>query len=327
MRASRRRRRHQRQGKASADTSLQHNDKLSVIRELCSFERRLAGTDSERRAAKTMATRLRAMGRRSELESIYVHPQAPLIWAAHCILASAGSVLSISVPVAGFALVLVATTSFYFDLNTRRHFLRLLFFRRASQNVVSRGNNPDATTKLILAAHLDAARTGIIFGRRATSLARRLTGFLPFPYTRILFWSAAVLLPLLGARMAGVDTDNLAILQVVPTLILLVAAFFLVDWRLSQVAPGANDNASGVAVALSLAQALKDEPARNLDVWVLLTGGEECGMEGMRSFARTHKDELDPDKTIVLAIDSVGSGDVRWVTSEGLTISFEMDNR
>ncbi|MDQ3759921.1 MAG: hypothetical protein M3331_08285, partial [Actinomycetota bacterium] len=42
---------------------------------------------------------------------------------------------------------------------------------------------------------------------------------------------------------------------------------------------------------------------------------------------RTHKDELDPDKTIVLAIDSVGSGDVRWVTSEGLTISFEMDNR
>ena len=50
-------------------------------------------------------------------------------------------------------------------------------------------------------------------------------------------------------------------------------------------------------------------------------------MEGMRSFARTHKDELDPFKTIVLAIDSVGKGDVRWVTSEGMTISFEMDTR
>ena len=50
-------------------------------------------------------------------------------------------------------------------------------------------------------------------------------------------------------------------------------------------------------------------------------------MEGMRSFARAHKDELDPFKTIVLAIDSVGKGDVRWATSEGMTISFEMDTR
>ena len=62
-------------------------------------------------------------------------------------------------------------------------------------------------------------------------------------------------------------------------------------------------------------------------MWVALTGGEECGLEGMRAFTRAHKDELDPFKTIVLAIDSVGKGDVRWVTSEGLTISFEMDAR
>ena len=274
-----------------------------------------------------MAARLRRQGRRAEVQPIYVHPQAPLVWALHCILAFVGSVLSITAPEAGFALVLIATTAFYFDLNTRRHFFRHFFFRRASQNVVSRGSNPDATTKLILAAHLDSARSGIIFGRRAAAGARRMSGWLPFPHTRFLFWSAAVLLPILGARAAGVDSDGLAILQIAPTLILLAAAFFLVDWRLGPIVAGANDNASGVAVTLSLAERLEAEPARNLDVWVVLTGGEECGMEGMRSFARTHKDELDPYKTIVLAIDSVGAGDVRWVTSEGMTISFEMDLR
>ncbi len=274
-----------------------------------------------------MARRLRASGRRAEIEPIYVHPQAPLIWALHSFLAFAGSVLSIEVPIAGFALVLAATTSFYFDLNTRRHLLRLLFFRRASQNVVSRGENPSAPVRLILAAHLDAARTGLIFGKTVTGLAKRVSGFLPFPHARILFWSAAILLPMLGARMAGVETDGLAILQIVPTLVLLVCAFLLVDWRLSAVVPGANDNASGVATALSIAKKLEQEPPRNLDVWVVLTGGEECGREGMRSFVRTHKDELDPFKTIVLSIDSVGSGDVRWVVSEGLTISFEMDPR
>ncbi len=106
-----------------------------------------------------------------------------------------------------------------------------------------------------------------------------------------------------------------------------MSSFLLVDWRLSEVVPGANDNASGVAVALSLARRLEKEPVRNLDTWVVLTGGGECGMEGMRSFTRTHKDELDPFKTVVLVIDSVGKGDVRWVVSEGLTISFQMDAR
>jgi Peptidase family M28 len=301
--------------------------KLATIEELCSHTRRLAGTDAERRAANSMAARLRDGGRRAEIEPIYVHPQAPLVWALHAFLASAASVMSVELPIAGFALLLFATTSFYFNLNTSRHFLRLLFFRRASQNVVSRGENPDASHKLIIAAHLDAARTGTIFGRGFAALTKRASGFLPFPHTRLLFWSAAILLPMLGARMAGVDSDGLAILQIIPTLILLMSSFLLVDWRLSEVVPGANDNASGVAVALSLARLLEKEPVRNLDTWVVLTGGGECGMEGMRSFTRTHKDELDPFKTIVLVIDSVGKGDVRWVVSEGLTISFEMDAR
>jgi hypothetical protein len=324
---TRRRRRRPGRVEAPEEPKPRKNAKLATIDELCSFDRRLTGTDAERRAANAMASHLRDSGRRAEIEPIYVHPQAPLVWALHAFLAFVASVLSIEAPIAGFALLLVATTSFYLDLNTTRHFLRLLFFRRASQNVVSRGENPDATHKLIIAAHLDTARTGTVFGKAATSITRRISGFLPFPHTRLLFWSAAIMLPMLGARMAGVDSDGLAILQIIPTLILLVSSFLLVDWRLSDVVPGANDNASGVAVALSLAEKLEQEPTRNLDTWVLLTGGEECGMEGMRSFARAHKDELDPFKTIVLVIDSVGKGDVRWVVSEGLTISFEMDMR
>ncbi|HYH60506.1 MAG TPA: hypothetical protein VD766_01435, partial [Solirubrobacterales bacterium] len=36
--------------------------KLGLVRELCSFDRRLSGTDAERRAANAMATRLRRQG-------------------------------------------------------------------------------------------------------------------------------------------------------------------------------------------------------------------------------------------------------------------------
>ena len=258
--ADTRRRRTPPESESAVETEPTRRDpRLATIEELCSFESRLAGTDAERRAANAMAARLRESGRRAELEPVYVHPQAQLVWALHAFLAFAASVLAVEVPVAGFALLLFATTSFYFDLNTSHHLLRFLFFRRASQNVVSRGENPEATHKVILAAHIDAARTGVVFGKGATGLIKRLSGLLPFPPSRLLFWSAAILLPMLGARMAGVDSDGLALLQIIPTLILLVSSFLLVDWRLSAVVPGANDNASGVAVALSLAQKLQED--------------------------------------------------------------------
>ena len=112
------------------------------------------------------------------------------------------------------------------------------------------------------ADHRRSSRRGAGRGRSSAAASprsrRRASGFLPFPHTRLLFWSAAILLPMLGARMAGVDSDGLAILQIVPTLILLMSSFLLVDWRLSEVVPGANDNASGVAVALSLARPARE---------------------------------------------------------------------
>ena len=301
--------------------------RLETIRELCSFEGRLAGTDAERRAADHLAARLHSLGRRADVEPTYVHPQAPFVWAAHCALAFAGSLVAVAEPAVGFAVVLFAATSLYLDLNARLYLLRLLFFRRASQNVVSPGPRPDAHARLLLVAHYDAGRTGMIFKPKQVARAQRLARLLPFPHTRLLFWSAAALLPMLGARMAGIDSDLVAFAQLPPTLVLLVSIFLLVDIQLSEVVPGANDNASGVAVALAIAEELVTAPPSELDVWIVLTGGEECGLEGMRSFVRSRRSELDPATTFVVAIDSVGAGDVRWVTSEGLTVPFEMDRR
>jgi hypothetical protein len=112
---------------------------MEIIRELCSFERRLTGTDAERRAAKAMTERLRGLGRRAEAEPIYVHPQYSLVHAAHCGLGFAASLVAVSIPALGFGLALLAATSMYLDLNGRLYLIRSLFFRRASQNVVSPG--------------------------------------------------------------------------------------------------------------------------------------------------------------------------------------------
>jgi Peptidase family M28 len=306
------------------------NGRMEIIRGLCSFEGRLTGTDAERRAANWLAQRLRAQGRRAEIEPTYVHPQIGLILAAHCALGFAGSLLALAEPVAGFAIVLVAAASLYLDLNTRFYFLRRLFFRRASQNVFSAGIRPEAAARLIICAHYDAARTGYAFNersrRREARIPRRWRHALAPP--RLLFWSLGALLPILGARMAGIEDSWLNVVQLPPTLVLLVALFLLVDIQLSAVVPGANDDASGVAVALSLAETLDGDPPKHLDVCVLLTGGEACLMEGMRAFVRAHRDQLERDSTYFLVLEMLGTGpNLHYLTGEGLAVTYRHSPR
>ena len=300
---------------------------MELIRELCSIEGRGPGTDAERRAANMLAERIRRMGRRAELEPTFVHPQYALVFALHAAVAVAGSLAATAEPAIGFALVLLAAASAYLDLNTRFYLLRSLFFRRASQNVVSPGGRPDAPGRLILVAHYDAARTGFVFSR-GTKLAKRLSerGRLALGPFRIFFWGGLVpLLPIIGAQMAGADAQWLSALQAIPTILLIVSVFLMIDIALSAIVPGAYDNASGVAAVLSAAEELGSDPLENLDVWVLLAGSEESLCEGMRSFVRDHRDELDKERTIFLNVDSVSHGEVTYEVSEGPVVSYPLD--
>lgn len=302
---------------------------MDVIRKLCSFENRLAGTDAERRAANWLATRLRDSGRRVEIEPTYVHPQYGLVHAAHCALGFGASLLAIAQPAIGFAIVLATAVSMYLDLNYRRYVLRRLFFHRASQNVIARGKHSDAPARILLCAHYDAARTGAAFNPKQVARGARLAARLRVPIGpfRILFWSLAILLPILGARMAGLDSTLIAVLQLPPTLVLLLGVVLLTDIALSGVVPGANDNASGVATVLSLAEELDADPPANLDVWVLLTGGEECLQEGMRSFVRGHRADLDRATTYFVNLDTVGHGTVRFEVAAGWVVTYRLDRR
>ncbi len=302
---------------------------MEIVRELCTFDGRLAGTDAERRAANRLAERLSADGRQVEIEPITVHPQVGLVYAAHCALGFAASLVAVSIPVLGFALALLAATSMYLDMNSRLYLLRRLFFRRASQNVVSVGGRPTAPARLLITAHVDAARTGAVFAPARMRALGRIDRALPFTFSpsRLLFWSLAFLVPVLAVRAAGIDSQAISVVQLLPTLVLLVAAFALIDIQLSPVVAGANDNASGVAVALSLADELAGELPENLDVWIVLTGGEECLMEGMRSFVRSHRKRLGATPTYVVNVDSVGAGDVRFEVGEGLAVTYELRSR
>ena len=301
---------------------------MEVIRELCSFEGRGPGTDAERRAANMLAGRLRGMGRRAEIEPFFAHPQYAIVHLIHAVMGVAGSLIATVQPAVGFALVLLAAVSTYLDLNTRLYLVRSLLFRRVSQNVVSPGNRPDAPARLILMAHYDAARTGYIFSK-ASNRIRRLperTRLALGPF-RLFFWlGLAPLLPILGARMAGLDATWLNAVQAIPTIVLIVAAFLLDRHRpLGDRPRRLRQRVRRRGGPLRGGRADRRTHRENLDVWIVLTGSEESFCEGSRAFVRARRKDLDRATTYFVNVDSVSFGQVAYEVSQGAVISLPHD--
>jgi hypothetical protein len=289
----------------------------------------VAGSDAERRAANHLARRLRTLGRDARVEPTWIRPAAAIGFALHALVAITASLLAVAVPAAGLAVLLVAVVSAAGELTGRFQLLRLLTTRRASQNVASYART-ERPGLLLLVAHLDAGRAGAPFRdkaeRRRAAIGRRL-GVAVGPFTGFAAVLGLLVVAVL-ARAAGADgivtgdADALALaaLQFLPTLALVGAVPLLLEAAVAPVSPGANDNASGVATALRLAERFGAGSLEHFDVGVVLTGAQEPLAVGMRAWLRAHRRELDPERTIVLNLDGLGRGTVRYAVREGALI-------
>ena len=292
-------------------------DALAEIEALVAHGERGPGTDAERRAARHLASRLRELGRDAVVEPIDVWPRYALVYLAHAVAAVAGSVISVYAHLAGAIVLLATAVSAFGDLTGTFRLARRWSGRRASQNVVSREDGGRPGT-LVLVAHYDAGATGAPFAPRASErlaalgdrIGRPIGLFGPF------FWSIVVALACAVVRLVGIDAKPLTAVQFVATVVLIVSVPLLAEVALSGTVPGANDNASGVATVLRLAERYGGD-LDNFDVWVVLTGAEE-GMElGMGAWLRAHRRELEPTRTAFVCVDQVGHGTVRYARREG----------
>ena len=297
-------------------------DFQAEIDALTGVGRRAPGSDAERRAAAHLKQRLENMGRGAGLESIEVWPAWPPAYAVLAALAVVGSVLSVSLPALGAALALAAALLTFLDAGLLLPTVRRLFGRRASQNVVSWGA-ADGPGNLLLVAHYDAGRGGIALSQKAEArraafgnLVRR-----PFGPLEPLFWSELAVLACCVVRLAGPSGLLLTTVQFVPTVLLIVAVALLLDIALSPTAGGENDNATGAALALGLAERFGGGGLDHFDVHVLLAGAQKAVAGGSRDFLKRHKRHLDRGRTVVLNLDAVGSGSVRYTTREGPLIA------
>lgn len=84
--------------------------------------------------------------------------------------------------------------------------------------------------------------------------------------------------------------------------------FFLVFNTFGNKSSGALDNASAVAISLILAKIFKKEPPNYINLQFVMTGSEELGLNGAFDYIQKHKNELDPENTYFIVIDSPNMG-------------------
>jgi len=295
---------------------------LREIETLVAQGSRGPGTDAERRTARHLERRLTELGRDARIEPFGVWPRYELAHLIHAVAGIAGSVLSVSSPLAGTIVLLVTAVSAFGDLTGSFHLARRLTGRRASQNVVSREDSGRPGT-IVLAAHYDAARTGAAFGPRLAERRAVLGALIRHPIGgfEAFFWAIVLLLVCVALRLAGIHPAPLTAIQFLATVVLIVSVPFLADIAMSGVVAGANDNASGVVTALRLADRYGGD-LDHFDVWVVLTGAGEGPELGMRAWLRAHRRELDRTRTVFVCVDQVGLGTVRYARREGLAIPF-----
>jgi hypothetical protein len=294
---------------------------LADIRSLCAIQRPSASA-GEREAAEWVASRLREMGFEATLEEFRFCPAYWTAWGIHVSSAGLAGIASLlSRRLSGPAAVIssLLAISFWGDLTTGFHWLRNLLPAEPGYNVLGRLPNPSAKRVLVVSAHHDAAHSGAVFHpglarwlRPRSGPVREQPPILQLPFAAMLTVAAASLL-----RAAGLSPLLWRNPLRLAVLLNGVTAALLADIGRSPVSPGANDNASGVAAVLALAEEFKQRPPPNLEVWFLSTGCEEAIMGGMLAFSRRHFPELATRRPFFLNFEMLGSGRVNYMEGEG----------
>ncbi len=288
-----------------------------VIEDLADLERG-AGSPGEEVAAHRLRARFEAAGCAATVdEEEYEDGYARL----HALLSGVGVLAGVAA-LAGRARALAvlagaaAATAIADDCaNWNRFARRVLSERRTTWNVVAEAGDRSADHTLVLMAHHDAAPTGFVFDDSGQRIANDLLpDVIEGIDTALPMWWPVIGGPALSALGALTCRRGLAALGLVLSA---GSAVSFADIARHRIVPGANDNLSGVAVLVAVAEALQAEPVDGVRVLLASCGAEEVLQGGVYGFVERHLKPLDPSRTRVLNIDTVGCPRLILIEGEG----------
>jgi len=320
-------------GKKVGARALQHVHHLSV-----SIGPRGTGTEGERLGSEYAESKMREWGTHTQVEPFRCCWTLTLPWGLVGLLMVVTAVLLWVSPLAA-AIVASLNLLIYLPLASGRGYIGLLFPKRPSRNVWTRipaagGDKP--RRRVVFLAHVDTTRASLLYAPSQLKMLRfnhmvnlaGVLGLLLLALVAVGGVNALTAVPagqgtalarslLLGARLAGSLLGAVAVYGLGVLVHREVAMPYVA---------GANDNASGVGLALALGEHLAAEPLPETEVWCVVTGAEETGYPaGARRFVDAHLDEV--REAEVLVLDNIGAGELRHLTEEGIILPLPMDEK
>ena len=215
----------------------------------------------------------------------------------------------------GFFVTVFAAVAFYLE-NTCRGFVSRWVPHDPSQNVVGRiPAKGETRRRVVLSAHYDTSRSGLSFHPRFVKGFRK-----SWILTMLSVFCLPVFILMGGLFWAGL----FGLLRGLATLWLFFGILLLLHREVyGKNVCGASDNASGTGVLLALAESVSKTPLENTEVWIVATGCEEAGLVGMIAFLDRH--ELELRDALIVNLDNLGSGSLKYITGEGMIKVYPSD--
>ena len=259
---------------------------------------------------------MHAHGARARIETERAHGG---YWGPLTLLSIAGALGAVAggrSRLAGGALAGLAAAGVWDDISGGEHWARTPLPKHDTFNVVAELGPAGAQRTVVLVAHHDAAKSGLIFHpgipafvwRRFPALIERNDTSPPLMFPVFGGPALAALGSLAGSRRA----------RIAGGIVSAGAAAVIGQIGTTRVVPGANDNATGVVALVELARRLAEQPTENVRVLLVSTGSEESFMEGMQAFMRRHGGSLPQRDTFILAVDTLGSPHLTAIRGEGM---------
>lgn len=200
---------------------------------------------------------------------------------------------------AAFVLAATALGITLLELTFKDNLLRWVIPTGWSQNIlatVPATAQDEKRPPILITAHLDTHRTPLLFSSPAWRRVFRV--IMP---AGLGCMAALVVIFAIGIFSPARTLRELAL---APSAVVAAIFLLMIQAAASPFTRGANDNASGVAVALDLAAKLVQHPLQHRDVIVAFTACEEVGAYGAEALIRAQRHKL--RGAIHLVIDHVG---------------------
>lgn len=290
-----------------------------ILKKLTGLPHRGATTKEEQQAAEILRQQLAELNIDATIERF----KAITSYSWEVIFISltmiAGLLVSPFLSKIGTAIVLLGFWNYVRHFTGRTTIFTPLIPKKQSQNVIAQIPSAAVTNKnVLLMAHYDSARASAVFAPervknfRQSFLLNTCAGIVSIIWAYLgEYWGASLWFKLTCLALSVVHLVNISI--------------HLHRETCHQFVPGANDNASGVAAVLAVVEKLRRQPLQNSKLWVAFTGCEEAGIQGARAFFKKHWTELPTESTAIINIDNVGSGNLHYVTGEGMLLFYNFD--